>query len=1116
MAMDGARLRELFLDFARCAKVLDGPSDERTLAKLIEVLKYFLRERGLNLIENAGSHAILVSYGSDATPMLTRACFSQQGSDGRRVTRNAFRAEEFLVERMFIKVVDAGGRPSLVCVQRDPRPLSDGKTSFHHLAAMTQLFPFVPCLLGSNIVVSHYAFDRAQFSALGRLVRQRHSLFHAKQLDAAGDDGEQIAEAHLAALRDWTVVTACSMHDTHNALKWALSGICEAEVTRTLWSVVSALRHAFDLLMGCLASFVVENLVWVDEQLGSQDELYSFWTVLGLPSDLADDMAQLGIFWRNGRLQVHRSHIDEEDVIGRITFIYLSVSRFRAWSNSRWVSMGDTCRSLIALQCLGLEAWVMKVRVDPSKSDYHLHAAGQLDKECLLYATLCSLVSPVCDSVLVSLFEDDRVARRFEVIEQTIAEECQFVQNIPMTTWSFLSEATGAAPPMVLRSHAMFAVSAAAGFMDMRFLRVARGYPWSLARGDFDENLKTLLRDDAVVDPVAQKIKKLAAFGYPSSAIKEGLDRLSDCHWTTMVHEQAHASGARMHQCHVMYGTRTLIARAGLHMARAMFHEEKGDSVLAKLDLRADKLVKRQPEKISGRQLFFADLVKTAKGPDQSVLPKETMNLLMSRHTMLFDRISEERKRAYVIEAQRLVAEARDEIFGDLAHLDSARELQRRRTNLERLEEAQKCRLANCRLDTHDLTRMAELWQSGKYTDSCIAGLREVAMEPPLPPTESTRERLSAQSDSEASAGSALPVWCIEVCRRRSHLKQSAILWFQDGHEHVVALLFALLQPYTACFVPLTRVQELDNVPLPSKRDHDGFARENYDHIFAVDWSKRIFGQDIQVPEGTDMFVLQELVTVGNSVCSNGNLIEWLDFLESLPMAPAERAKQAKAGAEGAKCARPASSEGFAWLDRYVNDEVGGSGDPRSSCEQRAHAVSPLDDEQIEQVFQELESKRQEWCQEYNTDDLTFKTRIFGGKWTQEHLHVVADAAGGFASTADGREFCRLYGVQNSMRFNFQRYSEPVAVALALHWSRRMEYYYNLWYSQPCADYVFTEADHAAAPFTEKLADAASDLPIDHPVWDALQKVDASKPGKVVLGSASIRRSSAASSSGAV
>ena len=70
VAMDGASIAALYLDFSRTHKVL-AREEAKTCSRLCEVGKAFLQEMARALVRGAGGRAILHTYGSDCTPLLT-------------------------------------------------------------------------------------------------------------------------------------------------------------------------------------------------------------------------------------------------------------------------------------------------------------------------------------------------------------------------------------------------------------------------------------------------------------------------------------------------------------------------------------------------------------------------------------------------------------------------------------------------------------------------------------------------------------------------------------------------------------------------------------------------------------------------------------------------------------------------------------------------------------------------------------------------------------------------------------------------------------------------------------------------------------------------------------
>lgn len=65
--------------------------ERRDCARFVEVLKYYLYLKYSRFIHESGHKAVLVEYGRDATPILTRTCFAE-GSGGRMLVRNGFPA----------------------------------------------------------------------------------------------------------------------------------------------------------------------------------------------------------------------------------------------------------------------------------------------------------------------------------------------------------------------------------------------------------------------------------------------------------------------------------------------------------------------------------------------------------------------------------------------------------------------------------------------------------------------------------------------------------------------------------------------------------------------------------------------------------------------------------------------------------------------------------------------------------------------------------------------------------------------------------------------------------------------------------------------------------------
>jgi len=173
-----------------------------------EIIKAALREKAIELVKNAGGRPILFSYGSDGTPLLTRATLTQSVGT-QRVVRSGGKAEEVLVERGFVKAFSPCGDPRIAALTRDPVPLSNGKSAAHMVTPLSKFFPVIQSLGHEGWVVYHYVFDRAVCSSLGRMALQRLALWQEAQ--PAGSGG--LGGAVVSKLKCWQVVTACANHD---------------------------------------------------------------------------------------------------------------------------------------------------------------------------------------------------------------------------------------------------------------------------------------------------------------------------------------------------------------------------------------------------------------------------------------------------------------------------------------------------------------------------------------------------------------------------------------------------------------------------------------------------------------------------------------------------------------------------------------------------------------------------------------------------------------------------------------------------------------------------------------------------------------------------------------
>lgn len=109
------------------------------------------------------------------------------------------------------------------------------------------------------ISLSHYCCDRALFSSLDRVLRQRHGLYREVAAEAGG-------QGELGKLLDWVISTGCANHDAQNGLKWGLAWLdCGDEAAKKLYIAIESVRNGFDLVLKHMPAFLLQVVSVVDD-----------------------------------------------------------------------------------------------------------------------------------------------------------------------------------------------------------------------------------------------------------------------------------------------------------------------------------------------------------------------------------------------------------------------------------------------------------------------------------------------------------------------------------------------------------------------------------------------------------------------------------------------------------------------------------------------------------------------------------------------------------------------------------------------------------------------------------------------------------------------------------
>eukprot|EP00969_Alexandrium_andersonii_P180255 7966838-Alexandrium_andersonii.AAC.1 len=227
----------------------------------------------------------------------------------------------------------------------------------------------------------------------------------------------------LVNLCTWVVGNGCGCHDCHNGLKWGMHfQFADKELLKDMHIIVESLRNAYGLLYSHLAQWLADTVLFVDTP-EDPSNLAALWTALGVDSDWIGTLVSLGLLFKGGRLQVASRCMDSPDLFATLSGCLLFLWHFTKFTDSRWCTIGSSCRGLVIGLLTGVDSLAAAVLADPQASNYHISGVERLTEKSKHFALVAAFSSYPPEGVLAELMEDDRAVERIEVLEATARDE---------------------------------------------------------------------------------------------------------------------------------------------------------------------------------------------------------------------------------------------------------------------------------------------------------------------------------------------------------------------------------------------------------------------------------------------------------------------------------------------------------------------------------------------------------------------------------------------------------------------------------------------------------------------------------------------------------------------
>jgi hypothetical protein len=256
----------------------------------------------------------------------------------------------------------------------------------------------------------------------------------------------------------------------------------------------------------------------------------------------------------------------------------------------------------------------------------------------------------------------------------------------------------------------------------------------------------------------------------------DGVALLGEVCFSTFGVEQSHGSCAAINKLH-HFDVASLCMRSMVHQCRHLFNEDRLNYAIRTTEQKIYRLLRKRPHKVSGRHAFLRDLFAQLRPDGSRSVPQDWKELVMSRHGILYSQLSPAEISYWEQKATDTARSKAAAIEGDILHLEDALHLAKARAQEEFSMVGLMHRGSCVRFGPGDWDTMVALWNSGRFSASIVAGLRQKAMVSPIaPPTDVQQLFGNTAIVALDRPARRHPEWLSAVCQCRSELCRCVFL----------------------------------------------------------------------------------------------------------------------------------------------------------------------------------------------------------------------------------------------------------------------------------------------------------------------------------------------------
>ena len=797
---------ERICQLAACAGVF-SKADSQEAMSLTEQLKQFLSVHAAEFVSEAAGQPCLLQYSLDCTRVVVQHTTAIH-SKALSVKRAGKQSLGWLVQQVYLTRIVADGSFVHHIIIRDPVSLQYGKSKASLLGCALQC-PGLDILsrCSGQINILHQVHDQGITGSFvtglsGHWHRQERSHASPTTSSSSADAGALFAAASPEDFH-WHTHVPCCAHIAHNALRWAhQSTHGDKNLMEAIYIGVTAMRQCYALASQQLGQWLLTTLLPTSvEHLPDPDFLETLWSTLGVDEDVKHELSHvLRLKWDGSHLQIDEAVMQGAEWLQQVSTALLGLWKFRGFTASRWATVGMSCRGVLAACLSGYFLFAQHLQQVGVLNEYHSHGLDRLEPRVLKSVAAMGLSAKISETFLVALLKDSRVAPQVQHLQTLLLEEFQSAIVLPDGLWEELASTYGGSGSS-LRHEVLASLHIQWAFLDEQVLQLASGLPWSLCGANGREVFMDLLQATSPPqEAVAASMVSLAEAGYPPSVLRQALDLLAQCSWTSASTERQHASVATVARMHPELGANLLACRAYLHSCRQLLPSSSAEQKrLARVHSQLASQSNKEVNRITGRHVLVSDALAKAKaknamrGQHQS---KYSAQKVVQAHGKQLSSLSHVQKTAFEKRAALKRSEASTQQQQRVHQLQQQADLLKRKIAETQVREASgSMKMSSARLSDAGLRDLQHFVEDAQWAPKEVTRLRAHAMQCPKP-VEEEEVHNALKGDSRlrpVPLEQRSPVY-MDIAKMRSYF-MGAVFFLTEAEPCWHRLLFATLTP---------------------------------------------------------------------------------------------------------------------------------------------------------------------------------------------------------------------------------------------------------------------------------------------------------------------------------